>query len=45
MLEKPTFCPRCRSNDIYIVMSLGEEEEISCGNCGFMGKVEITTSK
>jgi len=40
MPEKPTICPRCGGNNIYLVMSLGEEKEINCGKCGFMGKSE-----
>jgi len=40
MPEEPTICPRCGGNNIYLVMGLGEEKEISCGKCGFIGKAK-----
>ena len=39
MPEKVTICPRCGSSNIYLVLGLGDEKEISGGKCGFMGKV------
>jgi len=40
MPEKPKICPRCGSDNIYLVLGLKEEKALSCSKCGFMGNAE-----